>query len=179
MIFNGFGVLLWVWAISGARRAAGGAPRREMTRKKQPKAQKWAPFWHAFGSWKHRFAACVFMCFSGPLFIARFAVWGDLGSRLGRHLGSLGPLEIMPKCTTVRSFRVWGLFVRSLFPELLLEGVWHAFSEILVPIGAPIGAPCGYFWQLFQGLILEAVLGWQKRVKNTGNAMAGGRGGAC
>ena len=47
--------------------------------------------------------------------------------------------------------------MRSPIQELLLEGVWHAFCEILVSIGAPIGAPCGHFWQLFQGLILEVV----------------------
>ena len=179
MFFNDFGVLLWIWAISGARRAAGGAPRREMTRKRQPKAQKWAPFWDAFGSWKPYFSACVFMCFAGPLFIARFAVWDDFGRCFGRHLGSLGPLKIMPKCTTVCSFRVWGLLVRSLFPELLLEGVWHAFSEILVPSGAPFGTPCGHFWQLFQGLILEAVLGRQKGAQECENGWACGSGGAC
>ena len=87
-------------------------------------------------------------------------------------------MKIMPKCTTVCIFRVSGVFVRSLFPELLLEGVWHAFSESLVSIGAPIGAPCGHFWQRFQGLILEAVLGWQKRAKSTKSEWAGGRGGA-
>ena len=150
MFFNDFGLLLWVWAISGARRAAGGAPRREMTRKRQPKAQKWAPFWHAFGSWKHHFAACVFMCFSGPLFIARFAVWCDFGRCFGRHLGSLGPLKIMPKCTTICIFRVWGLFVRSLFPELLLEGVWQAFCAILVPNGAPLGLHFATFASFFK-----------------------------
>jgi hypothetical protein len=105
------------------------------------------------------------MCFSGPLFIARCAVWDDFGKGFGRHLESLGPLKIMPKCTTVGIFTVWGLFVRSLFPELLLEGVWHAFAEILVRIGAPIGAAFGHFCGIFQGLILEAVLGGQKRVK--------------
>ena len=62
-VFDDFGTLLWIWAILGARRAAGGAPRREMTRKRQPKAQKCAPCWDAFGSWKHYFSACVFLCF--------------------------------------------------------------------------------------------------------------------
>ena len=69
--------------------------------------------------------------------------------------------------------------MRSLFPELLLEGVWHAFSEISVPIGAPIGTPFCYFCQLFQGLILQSVLGRQKEVKTLRNGLAGGRGGAC
>ena len=85
----------------------------------------------------------------------------------------------MPKCTTIGSFRVWALLVRSPVRDLLLEGVWHAFCEILVPIGAPIGAPFGYFWQVFHGLIWEAVLGRQKRVKKLRNGLAGGRGGAC
>ena len=56
-------------------------------------------------------------------------------------------MKIMPKCTTVGIFRVWALLVLSLFRDLLLEGVWHAFSEILVPIGAPIGATCGRFFR--------------------------------
>ena len=30
-VFTDFDTLLWIWAILGARRAAGGAPRREMT----------------------------------------------------------------------------------------------------------------------------------------------------
>ena len=74
---------------------------------------------------------------------------------------------------------LWTLSVRSLFRDLLLEGVWHAFFKIWVPIGAPIGAPCGYFWQLFQGLILEPVLGWQKGAKSTNSEKYGGGGGAC
>ena len=76
-------------------------------------------------------------------------------------------------------FRVWTLSVRSLFRDLLLEGVWHAFFKILVPIGAPIGTPLDHFWQLFQGLILEAVSGWQKEANDTRNGLAGGSGGAC
>ncbi len=67
VFYNDFGVLLWIWAISGARRAAGGAPRREMTRKRQPKAQKWAPFWDGFGSWsvilQHVFSCVFLLCF--------------------------------------------------------------------------------------------------------------------
>ena len=76
-------------------------------------------------------------------------------------------------------FRVWTLLVRSLFRDLLLEGVWHAFFKIWVPIGAPIGAPFGNFWQLFQGMILEAVFGWQKGPKSTKSEKYGGGGGAC
>ncbi len=125
------------------------------------------------------FCSMCFHVFSAPLFIARFAVWGDFGRCFGRHLGSLGPLKIMPKCTTICIFRVWALFVRSLFPELLLEGVWHAFSEIFVPNGAPIGNAFGHFWQAFQGLILQSVLGRQKGVKSWRNRRAGGRGGAA
>ena len=83
----------------------------------------------------------------------------------------------MPKCTTICSFKVWALLVRSPVRDLLLEGVWHAFCEICVPVGAPSGAPFGNFWSLFQGLILEAVLGRQKRVKSLRNGLAGGRGG--
>ena len=92
---------------------------------------------------------------------------------------SLGPLKIMPKCTTIRSFRVWTRWVRSLFPDLVLVGVQHAFCELRVPIGAPIGAPFCYFCQLFQGLILDPVLGRQKGVKSLRSGLAGGRGGAC
>ena len=57
--------------------------------------------------------------------------------------------------------------------------VWHTFFKIWVAIGAPIGTPFCYFWQLFQGLILEAVLVWQKGAKHTRNGWAGGGGGAC
>ena len=46
----------------------------------------------------------------------------------------------MPKCTTICIFRVWALLERSLFPDPLLEGIWHAFGQIWVPIGAPIGS---------------------------------------
>ena len=84
----------------------------------------------------------------------------------------------MPKCTTICSFRVWTLLVRSLFPDLLLAGVWHAFCEVWVPIGPPSGAQFGDFWHVFQGLILQSVLGRQKGVKTLRNALAGGRGGA-
>jgi len=45
--------------------------------------------------------------------------------------------------------------VRSLFRDLLLEGVWHAFFKIWVAIGAPIGAPFVHLWQRFQGLNFE------------------------
>ena len=68
----------------------------------------------------------------------------------------------MPKCTTIYIFKLWALLVRSPVRDLLLEGVWHAFCKILGPIGTPIGIPFGYFCQLFQGRILEAVLVWQK-----------------
>jgi hypothetical protein len=85
----------------------------------------------------------------------------------------------MPKCTTVCIFRVWGLLVRSPVRELLLEGVWHAFCEMWVPIGVPMGIPFGHFWQLFQGLILEAVLGVQNGAEFTRSGWACGGGGAC
>ena len=176
MFYNDFGTFVWIWAILGARRAAGGAPRREMTRTRQPKAQKWAPFWDAFGSCKHHFSACVFMCFSGPLFIACFAVCDDFGKYFGRHLGSRGPWEMMPKFTTICIFRVWALLVRSPVRDLLLEGVWHAFCEIWVPIGVLMRTPCGHFWQLFQGLILEAVLGRQNGAQSSGSGWAGRQG---
>ena len=84
----------------------------------------------------------------------------------------------MPQCITICIFKVWGLFVRSLFPELLLAGVWHAFCEVWVPIGPPSGAQFGDFLHVFQGLILQSVLGRQKGVKTLRNALAGGRGGA-
>jgi hypothetical protein len=155
VIFSDFGTLLWIWDLSGGRGAAGGAPRRQMTRNRQPKGQKWAPFWDAFEGWRHHFPECFFRCFSGALFIACGAFWDDFGRCFGRHLGSLGPLKIMPKCTTICIFRVWTLSVRSLFRDLLLEGVWHAFFKIWVPIGAPIGPPFVHFWQRFQGLNFE------------------------
>ena len=119
------------------------------------------------------------MCFFWFGFDACFAVWGDFGRCFGMHLGRLGPLKIMPKCTTVYIFRVWTLLVRRRFRDLLLEGVWHAFCEIWVPIGGPIGATCGHFCQLLQGLILQSVLGRQKRAKSMRKRGAGGRGGAC
>ena len=68
--------------------------------------------------------------------------------------------------------------MRSLFRNLLLEGVWHAFSKIWVAIGAPIGAPFCHVWQLFQGLILEAVFGWQKEANDLRNAGGGPAAGA-
>jgi hypothetical protein len=179
VFFDGFGTLLWIWALLGGRRAAGGVPRRQMTRKRHPNAQKWVPFWLTFAGGRHHFPNCFSMCFSCSLFIATCTFWGDFRKCFGRHLVSLGPLKIMPKCTTIRSFRVWTLLVRSLFPDLVLVRGWHAFCEIRVPIGAPIGAPFGYFCQLLQGLILEAVLGRQKGVKSLRNALAGGSGGAC
>ncbi len=124
----------------------GGGRGRTQTRndtKKTPQGSEMGSLLGCF--WKHYFSACVFMCFSGPFFIACFAVWDDFGRCFGRHLGSRGPWKIMPKCTTICIFRVWTLSVRSLFRDLLLEGVWHAFFKIWVPIGAPIGAS---IWQL-------------------------------
>ena len=40
-------------------------------------------------------------------------------------------------------------------------------------------APFGHFWQFFQGLILEAVFGWQKEANDLRNGLAGGSGGPC
>ena len=39
--------------------------------------------------------------------------------------------------------------------------------------------PFDHFWQLFQGLIWEAVFGKHRGAKSTRNGLAGGRGGAC
>ena len=50
-------------------------------------------------------------------------------------------MKIMLKFTTICIFRVWTLSVQSLFLDLLLERVRHAFFKIWVPIGAPSGAP--------------------------------------
>ena len=52
----------------------------------------------------------------------------------------LGHRKIMPKCTTICIFRLCALLERSLFPDPLLEGFWHAFGQIWVPIGTPIGS---------------------------------------
>ena len=76
----------------------------------------------------------------------------------------------MPKCETICIFRVWTLLVRSPVRDLLLERVWHAFGEILVLIETPIGAAFGHFWQVSQGLILEAVLGRQEEAKTSKSA---------
>ena len=54
----------------------------------------------------------------------------------------------MPKCTTICIFRVWALLERSLFPDPLLEGIWHAFGQIWVPIGHPLGASGPLFQRL-------------------------------
>ena len=148
--FNDFGTLLWIWALLGARRAAGGIPRRKMTRKRRPNAQKWVPFWATFAGCRHHFPNCFSKCFSGSLFIATYTFGDDFRMCVEKHLVCLGPLKIMPKCTTVRSFKVWTLLVRSLFPDLLLAGVWHAFCEIWVPIGSPIWDPFGDFCYPFR-----------------------------
>ena len=116
----------------------GAHPDAKCHEKDPPRLRNGLPFGMLFEAGSI-FSAFVFMWFSQPLFIARFAVWCDFGRCFGRHFGSLGPLKIMPKCTTVCIFRVWGVFVRSLFPELLLEGVWQAFYALVVPIGAPVG----------------------------------------
>ena len=101
VIFGDFGELLWIWELSGCRGAAGGAPRRQMTRKRRPQAQKGVPFGDTFGSWRHHFPQCFFTCFRGALFPACGAIWDDFWGCFGRYLGSPGPLEIMPKCTTI------------------------------------------------------------------------------
>ena len=73
--------------------------------------------------------------------------------------GIWGALDPWKSCQsvylTVCTFRVWTLSVRSLFRDLLLEGVWHTFFKIWVQIGAPIGAPFVRFWLRFQGLNFE------------------------
>ena len=153
----------------GWQGGAGGAPRRQMTRRRCPKAQKWAPFWDTFEGWRHHLPECFFRYFPGALFIACGAFYDDCWRCFGRHLGSLGPLKIMPKCTTICIFMLWTLLVRTLFRDLLWEGVWHAFFKIWVPIGAPIETPFCHFWQLFQGLILEAVFGRHRGVKTLRN----------
>ena len=58
-----FGILFWMWAVLGARSWAGGAHRRQMTRKRRPKAQKWASFWDAFASCRHHFPSLFCVCF--------------------------------------------------------------------------------------------------------------------
>ena len=87
-------------------------------------------------------------------------------------------LENHAKVYNCMHFQGLGLLVRSPVRDLLSERVWHAFCEILVPIGAPIGAPFGYFGQFFQGLILEAVLGGHKgpKVCRNGRGRRQGRG---
>ena len=151
---------MWIWELSGCRGAAGGAPRRQLTRKRRPQAQKGVPFGDTFGSWRHNFPQCFFTCFCGALFPACGAFCDDFWRCFGRYLGSPGPLKIMPKCTTICIFMLWTFLVRSLFRDLLLEGVWDVFFRIWVPIGVPIGHPFCHFWQLFRPLHLEAFF-WQ------------------
>ena len=72
----------------------------------------------------------------------------------GKHCGSLEPLEIMLKCTTMLYIcRVLTLSVQSLFQDLLLERVRQAFFKIWVPIGAPFdcngGIVVGYRFHVF------------------------------
>ena len=69
--------------------------------------------------------------------------------------------------------------MRSLFRDLLFEGVWHAFFKIWVPIGAPIATPSGYFEQLFQSVILEATWGREKEANDLRNSLAGAGDRAC
>ena len=61
-----------------------------------------------------------------------------------------------------------------------------AFGRGLACVFQDLGADWGthwgsilHFWQLFQGLIREAVFGWQKRAKSLRSELAGRRGGAC
>ena len=85
---------------------------------------------------------------------------------------------IIPTCTTIFIFRVWKLSVRSLFRDLLLEGVWDAFFRIWVPVGSPIGIPFGHFRRLLRALNFEAVSGTreQKRMERGVGGPAAGAG---
>ena len=54
----------------------------------------------------------------------------------------------MPKCTTVCIFKLWAHLERSLFPDLPLEGIWHAFGQMWMPMGYPLGASGPLFQRL-------------------------------
>ena len=82
-----------------------------------------------------------------------------------KAFGEPWALENHAKVYNYMHFQGLGPFCAESGSGSAFGGVWHAFCEILVPIGAPIGAPFGYFGQFFQGLILEAVLGGQKGAK--------------
>ena len=91
---------------------------------------------------------CIQFCRS-LLELLRGLFWSpnnDFGYCFGRLLGRLGPWKIMPKCTTICIFRVWALLERSLFPDPLLEGFWHAFGQIWCRLGHSLGA-CGPLFQ--------------------------------
>jgi hypothetical protein len=130
-----------------------GGRRRTQTRndtKKTAQGSEMGSLLGCFWKLERDFSACVFMCFPALLFIACCAVWDDFGRCFERHLASRGPWKIMPKCTTICIFRVWALLVRSPVRDLLLEGVWHAFCEILVPTGHPWGLHAATFASFFR-----------------------------
>ena len=96
-------------------------------------------FWIVFGRREHLFA----YSFAGPFWSGSGACFGLQTVILGSRLG---PQKIMPKCTTICSFRVWALLDRSLFPDPLLERFWHAFWQIWWRLGHPLVA-CGPLFQ--------------------------------
>ena len=66
----------------------------------------------------------------------------------------------MPKCTPICIFRVWALLVRSLFGNLLLEGVCHAFCRFgsQVRPRAPQRLTFDCFLELFERMDFEHIL---------------------
>ena len=106
-------------------------------------ASVWGPsgvtFFVVFGKRDHLFAYSV----AGPFWRGAGLCFGlqnmILGCVLGSFWGGVGPGK---SCHSVQLsiciFRVWALLERSLFPDPLLEGIWHAFGQIWVPIGTPI-----------------------------------------
>ena len=132
-------------------------------------------FWIVFGKREHLFA----YSFAGPFWSGSGACFGlqtmILGSVLGGFWVGLGPGK---SCQSVQlyAFSGFGPFWCGVrFGICFWKGSGMHSCEILAPIRTPIGAPFGYFCQLFQGLILEAVLGRQNEAKNCKSGW--GRGG--
>ena len=130
----------------GALGLQGGGRRRTQTpndtKKAAPGSERgslWGHFWKLAAS----FSAVFFYMLLWCPFFNMWCILVDFWRCFGRYLGSPGLLKIMPKCTTICIFMFWTLLVRSLFRDLLLEGVWDAFfiregAVSLIYYGGPV-----------------------------------------